>query len=34
MFFCMANELLGYDNLHLFLISEGTRSDSNEYLKA
>ena len=32
--FRVASEMIGDDNLHLFLLSEGTRIDNNEYLKS
>ena len=32
--FCMASELFESGKLHLFLISDGTRIDNNEYLKS
>ena len=31
--FRMASEIIKADNLHLFLLSDGTRIDNNEYLK-
>ena len=32
--FNMATEIIRADNLHLFLLSEGTRIDDNEYLSS
>ena len=32
--FNMASEMLGADNLHLFLLFDGTRIDNNEYLSS
>lgn len=32
-FFCMASEILETDMLHLFLLSDGTWIDDNEYLQ-
>ena len=32
--FRMASEMIGGDNLHLFLLSDGTRTDNNEYLES
>ena len=32
--FNMASEIIKADNLHLFLLSDGTRTDDNEYLTA
>ena len=31
--FRMASEIIKADRLHLFLLSDGTRTDDNEYLK-
>ena len=31
--FCMASEIIESDKLHLFLLSDGTRIDDNEYYK-
>ena len=31
--FNLASEIIEADNLHLFLLSDGTRIDDNEYLK-
>ena len=33
-FFNMATKIIKADNLHLFLLSEGTRIDDNEYLSS
>ena len=30
----MASEIIKADNLHLFLLSDGTRIDNNEYLSS
>ena len=30
--FCMTSEIIDADRLHLFLLSDGTRIDDNEYL--
>ena len=32
--FRMASEIIKADNLHLFLVSDGTRIDNNEYLSS
>ena len=32
--FRMASEIIKVDNLHLFLLSDGTRIDNNEYLSS
>ena len=32
--FNLASEIIGADNLHLFLLSDGTRNDNNEYLSS
>ena len=32
--FRMASEIIKADRLHLFLLSDGTRTDDNEYLKS
>ena len=32
--FNMTNEIIETDNLHLFLLSDGTRIDANEYLSS
>ena len=32
--FNMASEIIKADNLHLFLLSDGTRIDDNEYLES
>ena len=32
--FRMVSEMIGGDNLHLFLLSDGTRIDNNEYLES
>ena len=32
--FNMASEIIEADNLHLFLLSDGTRIDDNEYLSS
>ena len=32
--FRMATEVIGADTLHLFLLSDGTRIDENEYLES
>ena len=32
--FCIASEIIKGDNLHLFLLSDGTRIDNNEYLQS
>ena len=32
--FRMAGEIIKTDNLHLFLLSDGTRTDNNEYLSS
>ena len=32
--FSLANEMIKVDNLHLFLLSDGTRIDNNEYLSS
>ena len=32
--FRMAGEIIKADNLHLFLLSDGTRIDNNEYLSS
>ena len=32
-FFNLASEIIGTDRFHLFLLSDGTRIDDNEYLE-
>ena len=32
--FCMASEIIEANRLHLFLLSDGTRIDDNEYLES
>ena len=32
--FNLASEIIKVDNLHLFLLSDGTRTDDNEYLES
>ena len=32
--FNLASEMIGTDNLHLFLLFDGTRIDNNEYLSS
>ena len=32
--FCLASETIKADNLYLFLLSDGTRIDDNEYLES
>ena len=32
--FCLASEIIEVDRLHLFLLSNGTRIDDNEYLRS
>ena len=32
--FNMTSEIIEADNLHLFLLSDGTRTDDNEYLES
>ena len=32
--FCMATEIIEADKFHLFLLSDGTRIDDNEYLSS
>ena len=32
-FFNLASEIIETDRLHLFLLSDGTRNDDNEYLE-
>ena len=33
-FFNLASEIIGTDRFHLFLLSDGTRIDDNEYLES
>ena len=32
--FCLASKIIEADRLHLFLLSDGTRIDDNEYLES